>query len=759
MSYQEIIFEDENGEEIKESKNETMLKEVGADGCIIKTEVFNLDMAYYLVRNNDLDHESKKRIQKMIKCKQKVNELEVTYKLGKNIKEGMTGRWIANRSIGLQGLSRTIRNALASDNYWDVDIVNCQVVLLLQLAQKYGFNSQELEYYCTNREKVFADMIKEKDGEITRDDLKERFIALLFGGYPKSSDPKWIIDKFYPEIKKLMANLATKFPDIYKRCVKSKPNNPQGSCCAHILQTEERKCLMALDEFLLMNKRSLDVLIHDGGYVRKLSNEKEFPLELLPKAGEHIEKRTGYKVKLALKKIECTIVIPSNEIPSERTYEMVKEKFEVHNFKCREDSRFYNTEKGLIIRSKDQLRVAYEDLCYQEFDKKGRIKEMSFLGGKMQRWFTDPEMRCYQKVRMLPPPSICDDDTFNSWSGFAVESIVSAPTDDDRKMFEIIRSHILLVCNNDTPVAEYVFDWFASVFQSPAFLTGTALLFKSKQGLGKNSIYRLLHHMIGVQYCGYTDNPELHLFGDFNSILASRLLMLVDEMRGSVGFKHSERLKGLITGDNIEINRKGQERITMPNHVHYMFFTNKDFPVKVDEDDRRCMLISSDLDPLDASYYLRLEEQIIPNPQVQRLFYDFLMLRDVKHKNWKDRPETQFSKDSKEVSRPYSLRFVISFLSDKVVEFGGNGVFKISAKEFFSEFLNWFSQESTSPPFGDSVKLGIFVNNLQIPKFEKGKISTTFYQFDIRATEEWLLAKEYITCGISVPRFLGSNKK
>ena len=40
----------------------------------------------------------------------------------------------------------------------------------------------------------------------------------------------------------------------------------------HIVKTEEKKCLMALDEYLQLNGRGADVLIHDGLEVRKLEN-------------------------------------------------------------------------------------------------------------------------------------------------------------------------------------------------------------------------------------------------------------------------------------------------------------------------------------------------------------------------------------------------------------------------------------------------------------------------------------------------------
>ena len=69
-----------------------------------------------------------------------------------------------------------------------------------------------------------------------------------------------------------MTNISVKYPKLLKKCKKEK--NPIGNCCALFLQTEERKCLTVLDNFLIKNGRYLGVLIHDGGYIEKIKNEK-----------------------------------------------------------------------------------------------------------------------------------------------------------------------------------------------------------------------------------------------------------------------------------------------------------------------------------------------------------------------------------------------------------------------------------------------------------------------------------------------------
>jgi hypothetical protein len=299
----EIVFEDK-----KSFPDDQEGISLSPDLSITKTELFNVDMAYYL-KGQPIGAPAKKVITAMSKGKSKGNQWDVNYVLGRKIKNEFTGRMIAKRSIGLQGLEHDIRGALARDYYWDLDIANCQVELLRQMAVKHGWVSTEITSYCNNREEKLQQLCLETKEE--RWEMKVRFIRLLFGGNRRVDDPKWLFDRFYPEVNKLMKNIAGVYPDIYKSCLKTKKDNPYGACCAHVLQTEERGCLLSFDQYLTKMGRSMDVLIHDGGYVRKVGDEKKFPEDLLRGGEEYIKKLTGYQVKLVQKAIETTFTLPN----------------------------------------------------------------------------------------------------------------------------------------------------------------------------------------------------------------------------------------------------------------------------------------------------------------------------------------------------------------------------------------------------------------------------------------------------------------
>ena len=287
---------------------ETILEFKGSpDTTIAKVEKFDIDMAQWVSQTQDISSEEKRRIKAMLKSKIKGNQLEVNYILGRVAKHEYLGRWIAKGSIGLQGLSRDLRSALAKKYYWDVDFKNCQVEIMRQMAIKHGWVHTALDYYCDNRDRLFSEISKSHD--VSRDAIKQMFIRILFGGNRKLSDPDFINNTFFPEVFSVMNNLALMYPDIYTACKRRKTDNAIGSCCAQILQTEERKCLEVLDYALGCYDRNLAVYIHDGGYVEKLNGEKSFPEHILRKCEEIVTRLTNYNLTLSIKPIETTFEI------------------------------------------------------------------------------------------------------------------------------------------------------------------------------------------------------------------------------------------------------------------------------------------------------------------------------------------------------------------------------------------------------------------------------------------------------------------
>lgn len=243
------------------------------------------------------------------------NESQVIYEYGKGAAQFQLGRLYARHNLGLQSFPFDIRNPLLEKFYWDCDMENCHYYLMARVGQQWGVRTTHIEHYLTNREAELARVSS------NRRRAKTAFIAAGYGGDITLHNEHYVTDgepegdtTFLRQLRAEVAVLAemcwTRHPQFHKLPMVAKKPNPKYSLFAYILQTEERKCLLAFDTYLNSVGRSMDVFIHDGGCVRKLPDEREFPAELLRGAEDYIRTHVGYTVRLAVKPMRHDFVAP-----------------------------------------------------------------------------------------------------------------------------------------------------------------------------------------------------------------------------------------------------------------------------------------------------------------------------------------------------------------------------------------------------------------------------------------------------------------
>lgn len=294
---------------------ETLMSQMSFDIAVSKTEMFDLDMANELVRNDNISKDELSKLRGYIRRRVRGRYNEITYVLGIKSKTSMLGRFVAKGGVGLQMLPHDIRSALAKPYYHDIDMKNAQPTLLLQLAKQKGWEHSALQHYVSKREETLVEVQNELG--CNRMEAKGRILQLFFGSSYTDGLPAWITKSLYPELCKMKSNIYAANVDFAKKHKKD-----ANSVMAFILQTIERSCLMSMDKALTLKGRSMDVLIHDGGYVRKLENETEFPQELMRYCEACVLKDTGFEIRLEQKPIETsfdrkeetTQVYPENTI-------------------------------------------------------------------------------------------------------------------------------------------------------------------------------------------------------------------------------------------------------------------------------------------------------------------------------------------------------------------------------------------------------------------------------------------------------------
>lgn len=273
--------------------NNTMeVNDYGPDVCIRKVEDFPTAHARYLLTHKDVSKKDKQILRHMIRARGK-DGLEVYYKHGKTTKATDTpGRWFVIKA-GLALLSRKARNSLMSGFYWDLDIVACQPTILLQLAQRNGWNCPVLADFIRTRESKLKELSDDRD-------KAKQMTTPLFYGQRNNNMPDFFI-ALQRELDQLMTFVAVRYSNQVPPHAKKGPR----SIMAYVLQHEEYRCLMAIDRAVAQKGRSLDVLIHDGGGVRQLDDEEKAPEDIIPYVQQKILADAGYMVELKFKDVQC----------------------------------------------------------------------------------------------------------------------------------------------------------------------------------------------------------------------------------------------------------------------------------------------------------------------------------------------------------------------------------------------------------------------------------------------------------------------
>lgn len=276
--------------------------ELSSDISYTKTEIFDVEFARQLLENKDIVKEDRDKLRRYVKGSERGNKHVTTYKLGKNCKHDFLGRLIALKGESLQCLSKEIRNAIARQYYHDVDMVNAQPTLLYQYCEKQGWKCDAIKKYVEQREELLGELCETLN--IQRWEAKERVISLFFGSCNASDLTSFFSNELLPELRRIMENnYRVNFSEL--KWLEKQPNRV-GKALAYTLQTEERKCLLAMDRSFTKYGRSLDVYIHDGGLVLKKENEQTLSIDLLRKIEHDVEKDTGYKIHLLVKPMKSS---------------------------------------------------------------------------------------------------------------------------------------------------------------------------------------------------------------------------------------------------------------------------------------------------------------------------------------------------------------------------------------------------------------------------------------------------------------------
>jgi hypothetical protein len=184
----------------------------------------------------------------------------------------------------------------------------------------------------------------------------------------------------------------------------------------------------------------------------------------------------------------------------------------------------------------------------------------------------------------------------------------------------------------DEELRQWIIQWCAYPLQHPGEKLNTYLLIFGPSGTGKNLFFKPLHSIYG-ENAVMIDSTAIR--SDFTSLYTERQFVHVDELvrARSAGEDDlvSQRVKSLVTSEQLTVNRKGQPEYKIANHVNLAITSNYWDCIKLDSDDRRACVIrwEGTFDRRGDQPYWQRYVRWADSPAGAAALYDYLICQDL----------------------------------------------------------------------------------------------------------------------------------
>jgi hypothetical protein len=653
---------------------------------------------------------------------------------------------------------RPTRHALCQEEYVDIDMCNAQPQIVYEMCRKDGISDSvsALKEYCEDPKK-FRKSIMELHN-VSYDTAKQLPIRLMFGGcYNKwktdydvqdnskmdlfvklENQMKMVIDKVYvanPQIERdVMKSNQTKWKDDAQ-----KKRGVMGLWG----QTLERFLQETAISYLVENKgfELEDIVPSQDGFMPRKHLWYEGLIEDCEKS---ILDKYGITMGFLKKPFDEAIEIPDEEFSVEvdgngrRTYEVVKEEFEVQHSKIINKSLFVKKNgEEFIFMKKGDICSSYEHLQYEEphevTDKNGNTNIVWVKLAFLLRWCKDEEIACYDDVGNYPKGTDCPKNILNMWIPFAMEKVVEWEDKPDEK--ELWLEMLFILCGREQHIYEYLLHWVAQMIVYPETKTNMPI-FVSAEGSGKGTFLQLLSSMLGKKKVFETTDPSRDIWGNFNIVMESAFLININEMSKNDSKEASDKIKALITDSALTINKKGLNQYQLQSYHRFIGSTNNFDPIKTSIGDRRKWIIRcSDEKKGDGAWFNALYASLKDVNVIKTMYEYFKSLDDVEEETGvgflsrftdKPVPITEFQSNLQQLAISPLILFMKHFI---IKRYEMVGECEFSCKMVYNAFEKWKSKYMKEYKLSSS-KFSTTLYNLDIIGVTKGrhtKIGNTMY--------------------------------
>lgn len=229
-------------------------------------------------------------------------------------------------------------------------------------------------------------------------------------------------------------------------------------------------------------------------------------------------------------------------------------------------------------------------------------------------WLEHPRRAEYEG--MVFSPGKDQPGYLNLWSGWGCE-----PRDGCCDLYISFVKDV--ICSGNAELFTYVMSWCAHLVQYPQVLPETALVFRGREGIGKNTFIDPLRDIVGREHFLMLTSLN-QITGRFSGHLANALLVFCNESVWGGDKSAQGVLKSMITDDMQPIEHKGRDLVVVKSYRRMIFATNENWAVPRGADDRRYVITDvSDAKKGDYAYFQAIRDEM-RNGGTEALFAELM---------------------------------------------------------------------------------------------------------------------------------------
>ncbi len=561
-------------------------------------------------------------------------ELLINYDYSKEMRTD--GRLFA-QEFSLQGMKKNLRSFLTSNDdgeryYYDYDMVNAHPSILACMLFDSGivdddddFKNQYPSLFAYTRSSVERKKFLEK-AECSKKDI------LTMMNSPNPTDIfTELAQDINSEFKRIQKIFYNSTPDLFSKFEVFKGETKKNKCGRFLNK------LLCITENSILNKvmrhyqenykfqDTISTIMFDGLYISaSLDDQLETLNQLTDECGiewdikppcDDIQNTDIYKNRNA-------DIISSYE---SRAYSSVKMRFEKNHFMIEYPVMFV---KETTIDEKPVVHT------YNQTDFKSATKRIKFYNKKtdcdvpiFDKWLGDPELRHYKRLDFIPTLHV-NKEIYNTFQGFHYSNYKEVNFNYTDELINIFKKTISTLVDHNDECIDYCFKYFAHLFQKPDKRPNVAMVFKSEQGYGKDTILDCISKLFGNEYLYRTAKPD-DIFGTFNAALKNKLVLQLNELEGKDGFANKDKLKSLITENITNINEKNMKQYDQSNYVRVIICTNRLNSVEIPSGDRRFVVFEADRRKPSREHFTKFHDLLNNDDDALYSLYQYLMEYDI----------------------------------------------------------------------------------------------------------------------------------